>query len=320
MKRRYQRILIIIALLVLGLCFSAVSIADAGNFTGGDDWGGSSSGSSDWGSSDWGSSSSGSSDWSYGGWSSGSSSGDDLLLDSSDRSDDDSSMLWGLLFIAIVIFVVVRYKKSKKQTQATNLYQAADEGPGLPLETLKQKDPNFNEQTFLERVGNEYVQMQDAWESKNWEPMRAFMTDSLYQQMGRQLDELKKANQTNHVDRISVLDASIRRYAQEGDNDVLVVRLSTRICDYTTDDNTGSVVRGNQNKELYMTYDWKLIRQKDQLTQEQSVMTVVNCPNCGAPLEVNQTGKCPYCGSVITLSEHDWALSVIKGISQRSGS
>ena len=29
-------------------------------------------------------------------------------------------------------------------------------------------------------------------------------------------------------------------------------------------------------------------------------------------------GKCPYCGTVVTLSAHDWALSAIKGISQRT--
>ncbi|MDO4573570.1 MAG: zinc-ribbon domain-containing transport protein, partial [Clostridia bacterium] len=254
----------------------------------------------------------------FGGWSDGGgSSGDDLLLDSekADAGCTGSGGVLLVLVIVIVIFVWLRYRKSKKAANAASLYQAAEEDAGLPLESLKQKDPGFNEQAFLEKVGNDYVRMQDAWESKDWEPMRAIMTDALYQQMARQLEELKAAGQTNHVERIAVLDARIRRYAQEGDNDVLVVRLSTRICDYTTDDKTGELLRGDRNKELYMTYDWKLIRQKDQRTPEQASLNAVNCPNCGAPLEINHTGKCPYCGSVITLSAHDWALSQIKGIS-----
>ena len=40
------------------------------------------------------------------------------------------------------------------------------------------------------------------------------------------------------------------------------------------------------------------------------------CPGCGAPLSINTTAKCPYCGRVVTLDEHDWALCAIKGISQ----
>ncbi len=333
MKRRIVRIFIAAVVLMLVCTLSAVSFGDAGNFSGDSDWGGSSdwsSSGSDWGdsSSDWGSSDSGwdSSDssssggtfWNFG---SNSDSAGSLMLDE-DKTDSVSGCtgggFLGLVIIAIVVIVVLRYIKSKKAGDAADLYQAAEEDEGLPLDTLKQKDPNFNEQALCEKIGNDYIQMQDAWESKNWEPMRAIMTDALYQQMARQLDELKAARQTNHIDRISVLDARIRRYAQEGDNDVLVVRLSTRICDYTTDDKTGNVVRGDQSKELFMTYDWKLIRDKNQVTPETAVLTAVNCPNCGAPLELNHTGKCPYCGTVITLSPHDWALSLIKGISQRS--
>ena len=70
--------------------------------------------------------------------------------------------------------------------------------------------------------------MQNAWQNKDWEPMRAIMTDALYNQMARQLQALIDARQTNFVERIAVLESRIIRYAVEGDNDVLVVRLSTR--------------------------------------------------------------------------------------------
>lgn len=306
MKQRFLRVfaLVLIALCLLGA--GAAARADAGNFSGGSDYGG---GSSSW--------SGGDSSWDSGSssWGSGSTYYDDGTTSSG------SGCLGGNLFtiaiIAIVVIVILRYKKSGKQG-GSSVYQAAAEEPGLPLETLKQKDPNFNEQAFLEKVGNWYIQMQDAWEQKRWEPMRAIMTDALYSQMERQLQELISANRTNHVDRVAVLDARIVRYAVEGDNDVLVVRLSTRICDYTTDDKTGQVVAGSTTRELFMEYDWKLIRQKDQLTREQDELTEINCENCGAPLKINHSGQCPYCGSIVTLKDHDWALSVIKGISQRS--
>ena len=79
-----------------------------------------------------------------------------------------------------------------------------------------------------------------------------------------------------------------------------------------------AVIGGSQSRELFMVYDWKLTRQKDKKTLTQPSVTQISCPNCGAPLNINHTGKCPYCGTVVTLSDHDWALSVIKGISQRT--
>ena len=311
MKKRTARILAMIAVLLLCMALGAYSLADAGNFSGDSDWGG---GGSDWGSSDWGSSS----DWDSGtsSWSSGS------TYDSDSSGSSSGGCLGGNLFtiaiIVIVIIVIARFRKNAKNNSGASVYKAAEEEPGLPLEDLKTKDPNFNEQAFLEKVGNWYIQMQNAWQDKKWEPMRAIMTDALYSQMERQLDELVKAGRTNYVERIAVLESRIVRYAVEGDNDVLVVRLSTRICDYTLDDRTGEVVSGSKTRELFMVYDWKIIRSKDEVTHEADEMTQVSCPNCGAPLEINQTGKCPYCGSVVTLAKHDWALSSIKGISQRS--
>jgi len=315
MKKRFRRTLILTAVLICCLLLGAYSLADAGNFSGGSDWGG---GGSDWGSSDWGSSS-----WDSGSsWSSGSSYDDGSY--SSAGTIGALGCLGGNLF-SVVIFiivavVVIRFLRSAKQQQGggQNVYQAAVEEPGLPLETLKQKDPNFNEQVFLEKIANNYIQMQNAWQDKKWEPMRAIMTDALYNQMARQLQALIDAKQTNHVERIAVLETRIVRYAVEGDNDVLVVRVSTRITDYTTDDRTGALVSGSTTRELFMVYDWKLTRQKDMKTLEQPTMSEISCPNCGAPLNINHTGKCPYCGTVVTLSDHDWALSAIKGISQRT--
>jgi hypothetical protein len=206
MKKRTVRLLAALLVVICCLMLGAYSLADAGNFSGDTDWGG---GGSDWGSSgsDWGSSSS-SSDWG---------SGSTYYSDGSSGSSDGLGCLGGNMFaivmFIIVVIVIIRYSKSGKNTAGSQVYQAAQETPGLPIETLKQKDPNFNEQAFLEKIGNWYIQMQNAWEAKKWEPMRAIMTDALYTQMERQLQSLVQAGRTNHVERIAVLDSRIVRYA-----------------------------------------------------------------------------------------------------------
>ncbi len=317
MKKRVRLGVLLLAVLLCCLTLGAYSLADAGNFSGGSDWGG---GGSSWsGGSDWGSSSSS--------WDSGSSWSSGSTYDSGSSSSDLGTVgalgclggnLFTVVIIVIVVIIVLRYMKSGQNNGGQNVYTAAQEEPGLPLDTLKQKDPDFNEQILLEKVGNQYIQMQNAWQDKKWEPMRAIMTDAMYNQMARQLQALIDAKQTNHIERIAVLETRIVRYAVEGDNDVLVIRISTRITDYTTDDRTGALISGSQTRELFMVYDWKLTRQKDKKTLLQPSVTQISCPNCGAPLNINHTGKCPYCGTVVTLSDHDWALSAIKGISQRT--
>ena len=224
----------------------------------------------------------------------------------------------------IIIVAIVMYLKNRKNGGNTHIHQqgsgfSAPSATNRTLSDLYKKDPNFNEQVLLEKVSNRFVQLQNAWQNKDLAPARMFLTDALYGQLDRQLDAMIKRGETNYIERIAVLKSQVYSYSVEGDDDVLFIRLDTRFVDYTVNDKTGEVVKGDKNKELFMGYEWKLIRNKDRTTPEEEELTVVNCPNCGAPLSVNHSGQCEYCGSVITLADHDWALSQIRAIYQQSG-
>ena len=39
----------------------------------------------------------------------------------------------------------------------------------------------------------------------------------------------------------------------------------------------------------------------------------ISCPNCGAPTKITSSGKCEYCGSIITTGEHGWVLDKLEG-------
>ena len=160
--------------------------------------------------------------------------------------------------------------------------------------------------------------MQNCWQAKNIESVRPYFTDALYQQMDRQLDALRRNGYTNYVERISVLGVNLRGFRQSDGEDHIIAELRTRIVDYTLNDKTGELVKGDKKKEKFLTYEWELTRASGRTTGAAEEMTVVNCPNCGAPLSINATAKCPYCDSVVTVDAHDWAISAIRGIAQRT--
>ena len=318
MRNKLFRIfsLLLVFLMLLGV--SSFALADAGGFSGDSDYGGSWDSGSDWDSSDWDSD-----------WDSGSSS---YYYIDSDSEGSFGSLGYILLFVAaVIVYNIIKNRNNKNGgsggsggSTGTN---PASNGPrpqgGAPTnkptvdpKALKQKDPNFSEQALLEKVSNAYVQMQNCWQDKKWEPMRPLMTDALYSQFDRQLEALKRNGQTNYVERISVLGARIVGYYQDKINDNLVVELRTRIVDYTVNDATGAVVSGSKTAEKFMTYEWTLIRSLEHGTKEKDDVTGLHCPNCGAPLDVNHSAKCEYCGQVITVDDYDWVISQIKGISQ----
>ena len=272
-------------------------LADAGNFSGDSDYGGSDYSSSD---SDW------DSDWSSSSSSSSSSGGGGSLI--------------GLIIVVVIVVIIIRSKGGGKPTGGSGASSGPAQMPQREIDSglakLKEEDPEFSREAFLERVSNMYVQLQEAWEAKKWEPIRIMMTDALYNQFKRQLDEYIRNNQTNHVDRIAVLSADMISYRQDEVNDIIKVLLKTRIVDYVVNDADGSLVSGDRSREKFMTYEWTLIRAKGVKTTHDQGVGQINCPSCGAPMSINQSGKCEYCGSVLTSGQYDWIISAIRGISQ----
>lgn len=330
MKRRVTAFLLVILLAFGTVALPCVGWGDAGDFSGDTDYGGSDWGSSDWGSSDWGSSDWGDSDDDddWGSFGSGGSS-------SSGSGGGAGTTGLACLIVAVIIIVSLirsRSKKGKSKSNAVNRTGYTPVNTGMPrtnpsvnvneeevLAELMKKDPNFSRAAFVEKVSNFYIQMQQAWQTKQWEPMRMHMTDALYSQMERQLAEYKRLGRTNYMERIAVLGVRIVGYTADEKNDILTLRVNTRMVDYTVDDNTGEVVNGSKKAEKFLEYEYTFIRSVDMLTpQDNAEVKIINCKNCGAPLNVNHSGQCPYCDSILTASDYDWVLYQIKGISQRT--
>ncbi|MFR3363548.1 MAG: TIM44-like domain-containing protein [Christensenellales bacterium] len=280
--------------------------ADFGDFSGDSDYGGSWDSGSDWSSSSW------DSDYSSGSY----------YDDDSDVSGIDigiSLAVMAAIVVLSLIFDVSEKRKKKKQHGAQGRPQGAQRTPDSrlqPLGDLAVTDPSFDANAMQEKISNLYVQMQNCWTDKNIESLRPYFTDAFFTQMERQLNGLKSRGLTNHVDRIAVLGVNLRGFYKQGGDEHLIVELRTRIVDYTVQDSDKKLVSGDRNREKFMTYEWDMCRAEGSVTTREGAMQSVSCPGCGAPLSINTTAKCPYCGRVVTLDEHDWALCAIKGISQ----
>ena len=287
------------AVLIVTTVFATVGFADFGDFAGGNDWGG----GSDWGDSSW------DSDWD---------SSDDYYYSGSDGDLSGGNVFWmAAIVIAVIVIGAIGNKNGGSRRRANTNTQ-----PAKPLvnrlDELKKKDPNFSEAKFLDDASNLYVRMQNCWTDKNLEPIRPHLSAELYAKSEAQIDGYKRRNETDHVERVSVLSANIVGCNADNVNDIVTVQIVARITDYVTDDNTGAIIRGSKNKELFMTYQWTFIRSLGKTTAADGGIDSEHCPNCGAPLDLNRSAVCSYCGATITSGDYDWVVSNIKGISQRS--
>ena len=179
-----------------------------------------------------------------------------------------------------------------------------------------QVDMTFSPEKLRKRLSDTYTLFQKCWQDKELSPLRLRMTDSLYSQMDIQLDQYRKNNQTNHLERMSVRRIDLLGWKRDGDYDMIMAELETRVIDYVTDDITGEIIGGSTEEFKYSTYECTLIRRRGG-SVETSRPELKRCPRCGAYVRINTTTKCEYCGSIISNTVQDWALSNIMLLKQR---
>ena len=331
--KRLSVLLLVLLLLVAAFLYGPRLLhmvkADLGDFSGSGDYGDYSSSSWDNGSSSsWDSSWSSGSDWG-GSW--GSDSNDYFFFlpigssGSSGSSGSQGGGMSGAMFYLVlaILLILIFARKNASMSAAPSAGHAAGaartpDSKLTPIGEYSKLDANFSASDLQEKLSNVYVQMQNGCTARNIEALRPYFTDALYQQFDRQIKNLIASKRINYVERISVLDVNLRGFFQEGGNDHLVAELKTRITDYTVDENTGNLISGSKTAEKFMTYEWDLSRPTGTLTEKQGEATVRHCPNCGAPLSVNESAKCPYCDAIITFTDHDWTIYAVKGIAQRT--
>lgn len=297
MKKYLKKIAVLLAIIIM-FAISSFTIADVGNFESydsGSDW----DSSSDWGSSsldsDWGGSSSWDSDSSY-----------------SDSGDLGIGTLITFVIIVIIVVAVTKRNKGGVSTSNINVGPQPSSIPNNPnvLRQIQAVDEFFNEDKFLSWAKNMFVKLQECWTKRDWETIRTFETEELFEQHSTQLKQYIDKKQINVMDRIAVNYAKLYSFTQDNDKDTLKILLNSSMIDYIIDEETQKVVMGDKTTRRTRTYVMTFIRKKGLKTEESTGETKTsNCPNCGAPTKVTSAGKCEYCGAIITKGDHDWVLS-----------
>lgn len=224
--------------------------------------------------------------------------------------------------IAIIAFGAIAMARNKRQqTRSSSRVSSAPppaEAKEENLDQLLALDPHFSKDAFLSRASTIFITLQKAWQEKDWKSIRAFEGDSLYYQHEQQLNAFIEKGQTNKVEDIAILSTEIEDFHEDADNQYLNVLLIARYRDYVIEDASEKVVKGNPKTRYRMTYRMTFFRKKSARTEAQTDARVTDCPNCGAPLSIEQNGVCSYCGSSISTGAYQWVLSALTPLAQQT--
>ncbi len=218
-----------------------------------------------------------------------------------------------LIFIIAVYYIMINAKKKLKIQIPTDIITTSDNTSSVEAK-IRETDPNFSAENFMSFAKEVFVKLQTAWMDRKWEEIRPFESNELFEQHRQQLQYLIDKNQINMMERICVRHTHLNSFRQDGDKEIIQMTLKSAMKDYTIDADTKKVVQGNPNEDVYMVYTLTFMRKVGVKTKEGTDQkSTTNCPNCGAPTKITSSGKCEYCGSIITTGEHGWVLSGLEG-------
>ena len=228
--------------------------------------------------------------------------------DSWSSSSDYSSSYSGeadagdIIFIVLAIFIfaiIIIAFGSKGAKTSTSSYHYND----ISLEDLQKYLPGKTLEQVKKDVFARFVNIQDAWMNFDYDALREYCTDELYNTYVSQLETLKLKNGQNIMSDYQNLDMKITNITSENNVVSLTVYAEIRFHDYVINTKTNEVTRGSKDRLMTNHYLMTFVIKKG------DAKSIKNCPSCGAPFEHNASGICEYCGSTIIKEADELVLS-----------
>ena len=174
---------------------------------------------------------------------------------------------------------------------------------------FEKNNPTFSWGEFQARARFIFDELQTAWSTLNWERARPHETDNLFQMHQYWIDAYKRQHLRNALDQSRITALQPVKIQEDAFYNSITLRIGAQGFDYTVDER-GNVVSGSKSKLRSWSEYWTFIRSRK--AKPMPANANLNCPNCGAPLRVNNAGVCEFCGGKITSGEFDWVLSRIE--------
>lgn len=174
---------------------------------------------------------------------------------------------------------------------------------------LQQADPASGDQALAARLQLIYSELNPAWTALDLRPVRGFVSDGLFDYLQYWIAAYRHQGLTNQLRDMRLTRLQLAKVIRDRHYDAVTFRIWASGRDFTVRQATGEVVGGNPNADRDYSEYWTLIRGAGVRGAPRADK---NCPNCGAPLEVNMAGQCTHCDAKITSGEFDWVLSKIE--------
>ena len=184
----------------------------------------------------------------------------------------------------------------------------------IGLTRLRAHDPGFDQAAFTAAAAQAFLAVEQAWTHLDPQLSRRYMSLPLWSSHRARMELYQLHGRRNVLDGLAVRHAAIVAVERDSDADGgrerVTVRIDARSTDYDVDASR-QVVRGTTAPGDWAE-DWVFERNAAAVTPGGGGVLAQRCPNCRAPLELDDQGQCTSCHAPVMDGTRDWVVVAVQ--------
>jgi predicted lipid-binding transport protein (Tim44 family) len=121
-------------------------------------------------------------------------------------------------------------------------------------------DQDFDPESFKETAQDLFFKIQAGWTRRETGVLRDYVGDQLLSDYGNHFEELKRLGHINRLENIAIRKIDLLAAGLQQGEIYVTVRFTANLLDYTVDEKSGNVVKGDPENPVKFQESWTFAR------------------------------------------------------------
>lgn len=127
-------------------------------------------------------------------------------------------------------------------------------------DAIRASEPDFDPEAFKEFAQDVFFKVQAAWARRDISVMQQYLGRDLLSEYERHFEDLRQRGEINRMENIAVRKVEIVDSGEMDNEEFVIVRFTANLLDYTVEEATGKVVKGDPGEPVKFDERWAFAR------------------------------------------------------------
>lgn len=185
--------------------------------------------------------------------------------------------------------------------------------PAVALGQIEAADPAFDLELFKRHAVETYLAVKEAVQLRDLTEVVDLLSDRVYDEVSQDVESLLARDAVQHFDGLAPTQVLVEAADHGPNGDAITVRIQAVAMQYLGLADGSDRVAGGPGM---FTEFWTFSRPADATT---AATNRLECPTCGAPIEVDTGRICRYCRSLLPppQAQTGWVVAAIRSAQEK---